>query len=276
MKLAYTVVTPELPRFPLGWAGDPDEILPALGKMGYDGVELQVREPSAFDGAEYRRKAEAAGLKICAVSTGGIGAAENMFLTSPDADMRRRAIARYKTVLDLSASYGVDASIGRFRGLLGWAPDRETGMGWFRSALEELLPYAERLGIRIVLEPQHAYNVDCLHTFDETLAFIDSFETRSLVFEADIHHQGLTEKSIPGALVKGYLSGKMTFVQVSDSNRLPPGLGIFHWPDVFETLRAVGYDGWISVECRQFPDSRRCAEQTHAFLRRLIDAPPLS
>jgi len=275
MKLAYTVVTPELTKMPLGWAGDPDVILPQLGKIGYDGVELQLRDPTAFDGDAYRKKVEAAGMKICAVSTGGIGASDNMYLTSPDEAVRKRAIARYKSVLDLAARYGVDASIGRFRGLLSWAPNRETGMGWFRAALEELIPHAERLGIRIVLEPQHPYNVDSLNTFAETLEFIESFDTKSLLFEADIHHQGLTEKSIPAALVTGYLSGKMRFVQVSDSNRLPPGMGIFQWPDVFETLRALGYDGWISVECRQYPDSPRCAAQSYEFLHRLIASPEL-
>ena len=58
---------------------------------------------------------------------------------SPDADVRRRAIERYKLVLELAASYRVDASIGRFRGWARWAPDRVTAEGWFRAALDELV-----------------------------------------------------------------------------------------------------------------------------------------
>jgi sugar phosphate isomerase/epimerase len=242
MKLAYTVVTPELARMPMGWVGDPDVILPKLGKMGYEGVELQLRDPAEFDTDAYRKKVENAGMRICAVSTGGIGDAENMFLTSPDAETRKRAVARYKTVIDVAARYGVDASIGRFRGLMRWAPDRATGMSWFRGALEELLPYAERQGVRIVLEPQHAYNLDSLNTFAETLAFIATFKSNSLV---------------------------------SDSNRLPPGMGIFNWVDILETLRAVGYDGWISVECKQFPDSEHCAQHTYTFLNNVLSLPEL-
>jgi sugar phosphate isomerase/epimerase len=267
------IATPEVARMPLAWVGDPDAILPKLAAMGYEGVELQVRDPAEFDPAAFERKVKAVGLEICAVSSGAIGDAENIFLTSPEAEARERAIERFKSLLELSARYGVDASIGRFRGLMRWAPDRRTGMVWFREALERLVPVAERLGVRIVLEPQHPYNLDSLNTLSETIAFIDSFETKSLAFEADVHHVGLVEKSIPAALVTGMKSGYMTFIQVSDANRLPPGMGIFNWVDIIETLRALGYAGWISVESKQFPDSERCAAQSHAFLRALLSRP---
>ena len=176
-------------------------------------------------------------------------------------------------MIELAARYGCDASIGRFRGLVRWAPSRESGMVWIRQALDALLPHAERHGVRIVLEPQHQFNVDSINTLAETVAFIESFQTKNLVFEADIHHVGLVEKSIPAALVYGMKSGYMTFIQVSDSNRLPPGMGIFHWNDVLETLRAVGYTGWVSVECKQFPDSERCAQYSYTFLNHFLTLP---
>jgi 5-keto-L-gluconate epimerase len=273
MKLAYTIATPEVTRMPMAWLGEAEPILAKLAKMGYDGVELQTRDPAAFDGAAFGKKVKSAGLVICAVSSGVVGETDGFYFMSPEPEKRQAAIKRYKSIIDLAASYGVDSSIGRFRGQVKWAPDKKTGMGWFRAALEELLPYAERQGIRIVLEPQHPYNLDNLNSLEETVEFIKSFKTKSLVFEADVHHQGLVEKSIPAALAFGKLSGYMTFVQVSDGNRLPPGLGIFNWVDIFETLKVVGYDGWISVECKQFPDSERCAEHSYRFLRNVMNLP---
>lgn len=273
MKLAYTIVTPEVTRMPMAWIGDTGTILEKLKKMGYEGVELQTRDPAAFDAAAFEKKVKDAGLVICAVSSGVVGETDNMYFMSPDAATRERAVERYKSIIDLAARYGVDSSIGRFRGQAKWAPDRQTGIGWFRSALEELLPYAERQGVRIVLEPQHPYNLDTLNTLADTVQFIKSFNAKNLVFEADIHHVGLVEKSVPAALVFGMNSGYMTFIQVSDANRLPPGMGIFNWLDVFETLKAVGYDGWISVECKQFPDSERCAAHCYKFLHGVMNLP---
>lgn len=273
MKLAYTIATPEVARMPMAWIGETGPVAEKLAKMGYDGVELQTRDPAAFDPAAFEKKIEDAGLVICAVSSGVVGETDNMYFMSPDEATRKRAVERYKAIIDLAARYGVDSSIGRFRGQAKWAPDKKTGLGWFRAALEELLPYAQRQGVRIVLEPQHPYNLDTLNSLRETVDFIKSFGVANLTFEADIHHQGLVEKSIPAALAFGMKSGCMSFVQVSDANRLPPGMGVFNWVDIFETLKVMGYDGWISVECKQFPDSERCADYCHKFLTNVMNLP---
>jgi 5-keto-L-gluconate epimerase len=258
---------------PMAWLGDVEPILEKLAVMGYDGVELQTCNPLQFDADSFADKVKDAGLVICAVSSGVVGETDGIFLMSPEPEKRKAAIERYKSIIDLASSYGVDSSIGRFRGQAKWGPDRKTAMGWFRAALEELLPYAQSKGVKIVLEPQHPYNLDTLNSLAETVEFIRSFAATNLTFEADIHHQGSVEKSIPAALVFGMQSGYMTFVQVSDANRLPPGMGIFNWVDVFETLKAVGYDGWISVECKQFPDSERCAAYCYTYLSSVMNLP---
>lgn len=273
MKLAYTIATPEVERMPFAWVGNNDDFLPKLAQMGYKGVELQVRDPAAFDADAFAAKVKSHGLTICAVSTGAIGESENMFFTSPEPEKRKRAIERYKAVIDLAAKYGADCSIGRFRGMMKWAPTRDEGIAWFRSALDEFIPLVEARGIRLVLEPQHRMNLDFLNSMEETNAFIDSFQTKALKFEADIFHLGLVEKSIPAALVTAMRGGHMTFVQVSDSNRLPPGMGFFNWVDVFETLRVLGYDGWVSVESKQFPDSERAARHSFNFLNAILTMP---
>ena len=50
MQLAYMMATPELKSMPMSWVGDYQRIIPRLAEIGYDGVELQVRDPAAFDG----------------------------------------------------------------------------------------------------------------------------------------------------------------------------------------------------------------------------------
>lgn len=275
MKLAYTIGTPEVKRMPMAWLGETEPILEKLALMGYDGVELQTRNPAEFDAEKFGKKVTDAGLVICAVSCGVVGETDNIYFMSPEPERRKAAIERYKSIIDLAARYGVDSSVGRMRGQAKWAPDRKTGIGWFRAALEELLPYAQRQGVKIVLEPQHPYNLDTLNTLAETVEFIGSFAATNLLFEADVHHQGLVEKSIPAALVFGMQSGYMTLVQVSDANRLPPGMGIFNWVDIFETLKVIGYDKWISVECKQFPDSERCAAYCYSFLSNVMNLPKL-
>jgi sugar phosphate isomerase/epimerase len=262
--------TPELKAMPMSWIGNYERIIPRLAEIGYDGVELQVRHPSEFDGPALGRCARDAGLAIAAVSTGAIGAEDGLFLMHGDPDVRRRAIDRYKLVLELAASYGVDASIGRFRGVTRSAPDRATGVGWFREALDQLLPVAEQLGVRIVLEPQMRFIGDLLNTIDETLEFIASYGSDRLMFEGDTFHQMMEEKSMLASIVQGCRSGKMTYYQISDSNRLAPGWGHHNWVDIIEVLRASGYDGWISMEHAQEPDSDTAAQRAYQTIKPLL------
>jgi sugar phosphate isomerase/epimerase len=263
VKLAYMMTTPEADAMQLCWHGDAAHVIRRVAEIGYAGIELQVRDPAAFDHAAIARLAREAGIAISAVSTGSIGASENLYLTSADAALRRRAIDRFASILRLAGEYGVDASIGRFRGSTKIAGGHDVAYAWLRSALEELLPLAESLGVKIVLEPQTRYVGDMLNTIAETIAFIRSFATAALTYEADFHHQALEERSLVASLVEGARSGLMSYVQICDSNRLAPGLGNFNWVDLLATLRATGYDGWLAMEFVQRPDSDWCAQRAY-------------
>ena len=81
-------------------------------------------------------------------------------------------------------------------------------------------------------------------------------------------HQALEEKSIVASLItaRPYLA----HVQLGDSNRLAPGQGFLPWRDIVEVLRALNYDGWLSMEFTQKPDSQTCAKQAMEHIRPLI------
>jgi sugar phosphate isomerase/epimerase len=266
------MTTPEADPMPLCWHGDPAHVIERIAKIGYQGVELQVRDPDQFDHEMIARLARDAGLAITAVSTGSIGASENLYLTAPEAAVRRRAIDRFASVLRLAHEYGVDASIGRFRGSTKIAGGREQAFAWFRAALEELLPLASSLGVRIVLEPQTRYVGDMLNTIAETIAFIRTFDTTALSYEADFHHQALEERSLVASLVEGMRSGLMTYVQISDSNRCAPGSGSFNWVDLVTTLKATGYDGWLAMEFLQNGNSEEAARRAFATVNGVLQS----
>ena len=269
MKLCYMSTTPEVRGpMPLAWLADLDTVLPAVAELGYQGVELQTRDPQEFDHASVKRKIDAAGLELVALSTGPIGIEDGLYICHKDADARRRAIERYRSIIDLAAEWGVDSSIGGFRGRAAAAPTRQEGLEWFRAAVEELAEYAHQRGRKIVLEPQCRINTDFLMTIGETVEFIESMGAPNLVLEADMFHMALEENSILAALITGreYLA----HVQLGDSNRLAPGQGFLPWRDIVEVLRALGYDGWLSMEFTQKPDSPRAARMAIEFVRPLI------
>ncbi|MCC6179919.1 MAG: sugar phosphate isomerase/epimerase [Chloroflexi bacterium] len=270
MKLCYMATTPEVKGpMPLAWLAPIEETAPAIAELGYTGIELQTRDPSQFDHDTVRRAIDDAGLELVALSTGPLPREDGLTIVMKDEDGRRRAIERYKTIVDLADEWGVDSSIGGFRGYARTAPSRQQGLEWFRAALDEIAEYADKKGRRIVLKPQCRLNTDFLMTMQETVDLIESMGGRNLVLEADMFHMALEEPSIVAGLVRA--RKYLVHVQLGDSNRLAPGQGFLPWRDIIETLRALGYDDWLSMEFTQAPDSRTAARQAIEFVRPLVE-----
>jgi sugar phosphate isomerase/epimerase len=271
-KIAYMSVTPDVNGpMPLSWVADLDTVIPQLVKLEYAGIELQTRKPTEFDWKATKKKIDDSGLTIVGISTGPIGLEDGLYICHKDAEGRKQAIERYKTVLDLAGEWGVDSSIGGFRGRAAMMGSRKDALDHFRQTVGELATYAKGKRRKIVLEPQCRINTDFLMTMAETVAFIQSMEQDgidNLVLEADMFHQALEEKSIVAAMVtaRPYLA----HVQLGDSNRLAPGQGFLPWRDIIETLRALKYDAWLSMEFTQKPDSPTCARQAIEFIRPLV------
>ena len=49
---------------PLGWRGPFPQLVDTLATIGYEGVELQVRDPREFRASELRAIVEGAGLRV--------------------------------------------------------------------------------------------------------------------------------------------------------------------------------------------------------------------
>jgi sugar phosphate isomerase/epimerase len=84
----------------------------------------------------------------------------------------------------------------------------------------------------------------------------------------DVHHASLEEASVHAAMIRGWSS--IAYLQISDSNRLPPGLGHYPFAETVRILAALGYDGYLSIECRQEPDSVAAARRAAHYLAPLL------
>jgi len=88
----------------------------------------------------------------------------------------------------------------------------------------------------------------------------------------DLFHMNIEDVSFRRAFesARDYIS----YVHVADSNRLAPGWGHMPFDEIFEILRDIGYDGYLTAEILPKPDPDRAAAQAAAYLlRRLKRAP---
>jgi inosose dehydratase len=76
----------------------------------------------------------------------------------------------------------------------------------------------------------------------------------------------------PIALLRKYAS-RINYVHLKDIKQgvfLPLGQGEQNYSQILAALKETGYDGWITVELDSFPDPKRGAEISKAFLQQFI------
>lgn len=270
MKLAFTVATPDTHDPGMAaFRGDLHSGFGTLAEIGYDAVELMVRNPAELHAGELRKLAERSGLRIPAVSTGQLRKEDNLSLNATEPSRRALAVQRTREVIDFAAEFGAQVNIGTLRGQMPTGPQRALAIAAARESLEQLVTYASAKAVRLALEPQCRYVCNWLNTVDEVREYITSFGSVHPWMLFDVYHAMLEERSVAAAMIR--VRDLMTWVQFSDSNRLAPGTGQMHFGEHIRVLRALGYEGYVSVECLPVPSAEAAARQARQHLIPLLE-----
>ena len=252
-----------------GWAA-----LDRAAALGFDGVELAVRDPREVDGARLRDHCARLGLPVVAIGTGQAYLHEGLALAAPEAGIRRAASERLIQHIRLASILnaitgappaGVQVIVGLIRGRAGEA--RAQAETWLREGLRPIVDAAAEAGVGVVIEPVNRYETDFLNTVEETVAVIERMSPPHLGLLADTFHMNIEEASIEESLRRA--APYLRHVHVADSNRRAPGLGHLDFRRILETLQEVGYRGYLSAETLPYPDPEGAARQTVDYLRSL-------
>jgi sugar phosphate isomerase/epimerase len=245
--------------------GPLEQSFATLQRLGYDGVELMVRDVSELQAASIKSAAAAHGLEIKAVSTGQLRKEDGLSLNDIDKDRRLLAISRTNAVVDFAGEFGAQVNIGTLRGHLPAAGSRQDAVDRARDSLGEIAVHALEKGVPIAIEPQCRYVVNWLNTVAETIEFIRSMSARNVKMLFDVYHAGMEEPSVFASMIVA--RDRISWVQVSDSNRRAPGMGHVNFGEVMRVLQALGYNGYVSVECLPAPEAAIAAEAAIRHLR---------
>ncbi|HLE77879.1 MAG TPA: 5-keto-L-gluconate epimerase [bacterium] len=234
--------------------------------LGYDGVELAVRDPAAIDGDRVEAAVSAAGLDVAAVGTGQAYLRDGLSLSSPDAGIRARAIERVGRHLVFATRFRAPVIIGLLRGRID--AGKEATERRFLDSLRQILPAAEEAGTRILIEPINRSETDYITTVGQALDLLDRAASEALGILADTFHMHIEEVSSTEALRR--TGTRLGHVHVADSNRRAPGWGHLDFSDIVATLREMGYTRYLSVEIRPDPDPESAARQAIGHMRAIL------
>ncbi|MER7792765.1 sugar phosphate isomerase/epimerase family protein [Streptomyces sp. NPDC097640] len=262
--LAYTVSSDDCRTpMPLGFDAPFAEAVRQLAELGYNGVEVQVRETTARDADAMLRTAESGGLKILGVATGPVAAQDNLTLTDPSPDIRRHALDRLLGAARLAGALGVPLTLGQARGT--FLPGLEdVQRAWAERAVRQLAQEAATVGSRLLLEPQSRANTSLWHTPDQALAAIAALGAPAgLVL--DTHH--LAAEGIDAVqAVTDHATSTGCLQLAAPGTRGPLTVGDHRLPALLQALRQGGFTGWLTLEHTQDGDSFKAAARSWTAL----------
>ncbi|MEU9212726.1 sugar phosphate isomerase/epimerase family protein [Streptomyces sp. NPDC048415] len=239
-------------------------------QAGYDAIELRGKGDLHFASRlEELKQARKDGVVMPTVCVDMLH-----FLGAFDADLRRDAIAQMKSQLTVIAEIGglgaqTPASYGMFsRRLPPFEPPRteEEDREVLLAGLSELGEHARTEGVTLFLEPLNRYEDHMVNRLEQAAELIHQIGLDSIRIGIDSYHMNI-EESDPAAAILAH-ADLIGHAQVSDSNRFQPGAGHLDWPAWLGALHAIGYDGYLAVECRLTGDPIEAIRSIPAFLQR--------
>jgi sugar phosphate isomerase/epimerase len=265
-KTGLIISGPDVPHGPLALlSGSLAEKVGKAARLGFDGVELMVRDPAKLDWVSIKDTVGNAGLEIPQVVTGELFGADGLCLATADQALARRAMERLRGVMDMAAYLGAMVNIGRLRGRLSSLASEPDPWAFACRQLGSAVAYAAEKGVKITLEPINRYETDFVLNASEGMQLIEDIGAENLGLMLDMFHMNIEEPSIE----EGFrLAGeRLWHVHLADSNRHYPGRGHLNYSSIFATLADIGFRGYVSAEILPLPDPDSAAIRTMEFLR---------
>jgi len=252
MKKSIVVSTPEAKFSALAFKEDFARSIKKVAELGYEGVELAIRDPDKVDEKKISRLVKSYHLEVPAIGTGQAYGEEGLSFSHPQFGIRKRTVNRIKDHINFAAKFSAQVIIGLIRGKVEKSVSREDAEQWTLDCIRECARKAQKLGVFLTIEPLNRYETNLLNTIAETINFIKKIDAVNIGILIDTFHMNIEEVSIYESIrkSKNYLS----HVHVADSNRWSPGSGHLDFTRIIKTLKEIDYKGYISAEILPLPD----------------------
>lgn len=223
-----------------------EALLKDIKTIGFDGVEIPIFEGSPDD---YRRLGDILdriGLERTAVAAMGD---PSMNLISPDAAVRKAGVEHMKWAIDCTKALGartlsgpLHSTLGLFSGKGPTADELERSI----SSQRAIGDHAGSRGVTIGLEALNRFECYLVNTMDDLCAHIDEISHPNIKAMYDTFHANIEEADPIGAFQRNLKH--IVHIHISENDRGVPGRGNIPWSETFRTIRASGYDDWLTIE----------------------------
>lgn len=224
---------------------------------GIEAVEIPYLDSLDIDGTG--RECERAGLAVCSLITGTINGPRWKFgsLSSLDENLRRAAVDEVKQACDAALALGCNR-VTLWMGQDGF--DYPFQLDYARAweqlirSLTEVCSYAPRVLVGLEYKPKEPRTHSLVANIDRAILACQEVGASNLGVVLDFGHSLNAGESPAEAATAAASRGRLFFVHMNDNFRewdddLVPGtVHVWETLEFLVQLKALNYDGWISID----------------------------
>jgi sugar phosphate isomerase/epimerase len=215
---------------------------------------------------EAKRVLDAAGLRFAGFHW-LLAKPDGLHITTPDGALRRKSWDHLRRLIDAAAELGGGNLILGSPRQRGTTPgqSRREAIGILTEELAAIAPFAAERGSPILLEALSSDQTDVVNLLSEVEAIVRQVGNPGVDGMFDFHNCA-DESSPLESLIDRYF-GMIRHVHLNDPNGDPPLPGDRSYLPAFARLRALCYDGWVSLEIFSVPeDPAKTLRETAAYI----------
>ena len=197
---------------------------------------------------------------------------EGLHLTSPDAARAERTADYLVDLTRLCGDLGGRVMVlgSPVQRNLAEGVTKARGMDYATEVLCAVLPVLESNRVVLALEPLGPQETNFLLTAAEAVELIDRAGSPQIQLHLDC--KAMATESTPIAELIRQNRRWLAHFHANDPNRQGPGFGSLDFVPIFEALKEVRYDGWVSVEVFDYtPAIERLARESIEYMRRCCE-----
>lgn len=261
-----------------------DQAFATAARLGYTGVEFapftlcatsdptDVRTISGDQRREVRQQAVDAGLDVVGLHW-LLAKTEGFYLTSPDRAVRTATSEYLQALAALCADLGGTVMVlgsPQQRNLLpGVAYDQAEQFA--AEVLRDAMGACEDLGVTIALEPLSPAEGDFLLTAAQAVNLMQLVDSPACRLHLDVKAMSSEEDPIGQIIIEHH--EHLAHFHANDPNLLGPGMGEVEFGPIFEALRQVDYQGWVSLEVFKYePSPEQIARESIEYMQKVWTA----
>lgn len=245
---------------------------------GYTGIEIapftisdRATDISAEQRDEVRRQADAAGVEVVGLHW-LLAKTRGLYLTSPDAEVRRKTAEYFGQLARLCADLGGKVLVlgsPQQRNLLPGV-GRDEAMQYAADVIGRFVPVLEETGVTLALEPLGPEEGDFLVTTPEAVELAQMIGSPQVRLHLDC--KAMSTEPEPIAEIIRRHAALLAHFHANDPNRQGPGFGQVDFVPILEALGQIDYGGWVSVEVFDYsPGIERLARESVEHLQECLE-----